>query len=552
MKKGLLWCIALLTAGFMNLMPQTPNQALIFSIDVSRSMLNPPGFYQTLKDQMKTYIKNDVQIGDIVTIYSFGDDVKIISDNINFKITGTQDIDKLTQFIDKLQPTDNYTNLSKAIDIFANQMFELQKQYPDMNIKVLLFTDGKNQPPTGSSSLTLAEILNKHKTVFQNPYSSTYVISLGTKLDNEIQTLIDNPGSGIKGIEGDKLTKQSTVKILQIDKKIILKPQDENIVPLNFQFLSIQNVPKGSLKFIKISGTAGELKESEVEFNASSAGKKFSLPLQRNSGVNSGKQQLKLAISAKQKFDVTPKEVTIEIEFEEQSIEFSNDVLEAEGTTDGGRIKLDIKGKNASGNNADVIPILNPGDQRLTYKGEKLVIPKGDFNTTLELEQVPMQAGNYRYTLTFQSIDGSIKTGKHIPINLTVTEPLDWGPILIAGLIILFIALIAGLVYLFYYLVDKEFAKYGISGMSLKNEPLNNFKKFWQTKITIGTNIYSDVIGEKVVTIKGDIKTPFDKKLKLEWHNTENIKPAENVNLESIQNMNITYNSKYQFTIEKL
>ena len=154
MKKFFLFIIAFIFITSLKSFTQQEEKALIFSIDISRSMLNPPGFYQQFKENIKNYIKNDVKVNDLVTIYSFGNDVSIVTDVVNFKVSGTQDIERLIQFIDRLNPTDNKTFLTKAVDIVADQIAKLQSDYKDLRIKAYIFTYGKNYTTTLTSYIT--------------------------------------------------------------------------------------------------------------------------------------------------------------------------------------------------------------------------------------------------------------------------------------------------------------------------------------------------------------------------------------------------------------
>lgn len=554
MKKIFAFTIAVILVLSFESISQTQNQALIFSIDVSRSMLQPPGFYQKLKDNIKNYIKNEAQVNDLVTIYSFGDDVRIISDVVNFKVTSVQDIEKLTQFIDKLSPTDNKTFLTKAIDVLASQMESLQKQYESLPIKAFLFTDGKNEPPTGVSSLNLAQILSKHKTTFQNPFTFTYIITLGTELDKELQTLVNTPNSGVSEIPGSKELTKREVKIILQSQKVRVNLSSVSEVNAKFQFLTINNIEKGTIKFEIISGDEIKLSNDVVNFDPNYVGKYFNLPLIMSSNVKSGVKNLRLRIiPVKDNFNVTPREVGVEIIIEEVSIDLIDEQINVEQTSKGGTTKVNIIGKNNSQSDVKVLPIINPSDDLFVYEGESIILPKGDFEQEIEFKVNPTSIGEYPYSLAFQPINSDVKIAKSIPIVLKITEPFNWGPILTIIIILLILGLIGGLGYLYFYLVDREFAKYTISGMSLNKEPLNEFKKFWQTKIIVGKNIFSDTIGEEIFTIKADLLTPFKKELKLEWSqvNKDRILPIDVLSYDALIPLRVQFNKKYQFEIEK-
>lgn len=536
-----------------NINSQSNQQALIFTIDVSKSMLNPSGFYNTLKENIKTFIKNDVQVNDLVTIYSFGDDVKIISDVPNFKITGAQDIERLAQSIDKLKPSDNFTFLTKAIDIMATQMESLQSQYKNMPIKAFLFTDGKNEPPTGSTSLTLDEILNKHNATFKNPYTYTYLITLGTKLDKELEARAADTESGIQVSPGDKSLVKRSLNIIPAYQKVEIGSSTNYSINANFQFLSIKNIPKGSIKFTSGTHTNVSLEssENEVDFTSSSIGTKFNLPIKLSVVPEPGKFELKYQITpVDDNYEVIPREVTIELKVQVASVEIATDKLEVESTTKGGLSKVFIKGENKSSNEIKVLPVLDPVDQNISYNDNYFSISPGKFEKEIEFRINPLAVGEYPYSVMFQAVDSDVKIEKKVDLLLKITNPFNWGPIIRIIIIILVLALLFGIVYIYFYLINKEFAHYSISGMGLQKEVLGEFKKFWSTQLTVGTDIFSDSIATKVLTIKADIKTPFDKKLKLKWHDKDNTSPNEIMNYESLQSMKVNYNNK-NFEFEK-
>jgi len=226
--------------------------------------------------------------------------------------------------------------------------------------------------------------------------------------------------------------------------------------------------------------------------------------------------------------------------------------LFVESSTEGGIVQIKIEGNNKASKDIQVVPLLNPTDEYLFYEGQPITLIKGEFQKDFELKVNPIAVGEYSYTLLLRPVAQEVRIEKLIPVTLIITEPFNWELIILIIILILIALLISALIYLYFYSVKREFSKYTISGMGIMNENINDFKKFWATKIIIGKDIFSDSIGNRVLTIKADLKTPFDKKLKLEWHDKDKTYPTDVINFESLQSMKVQYDKKYVFEIEKI
>ena len=530
---------------------QTPNQALIFAVDVSGSMRQPPGFFNNLKTEIKKYIKNNVNINDLVTIYSFGTDVKIITDVPNYKITGTQDLERLLEYVDKLEPKDQYTWLTKAFDNVASLMETTQKEYPNLNITAFLFTDGKNDPPIGSKELSLKEIFKKYNAAFDNPNTYTYIITLDTQVDPEIKALADS-SNNVEVLQDTKNLKIKELNFIPRYQQLTIDLSNIHSIEAAFQIRSIKNIKSGKLNFSLIgqSKLNSDNNEFNITFDESSPG--FNIPLKLPQDIKAGRYDLKYDVkTVNGNYKVNPKEVTIELSIVAPALKIYNNNIEVDASTKGGEIHFSLQGENNSNQEINLIPLLSPFDKEIKFLEKNVSLPPGKFDKEIKIALEPKIEGSYNYDLSFRPINQDVQINKTIKLVLILTKPFNWGPILTVLLILLIVGVIIGLFYLYFFLVDKEFSKYSISGMGLQKEPLKNFKKFWQSKLTIGTDIFSDVIGEKVVTIKANLKTPIDKKLILEWHGTEeNIQPKDVLNLTSLCDMRVQYNRKYQFELE--
>jgi hypothetical protein len=183
-------CLLFVSASYAQ---ETP-QAFVFAVDVSGSMAQPRDFFPRVRSSIKDYIRKQIRTGDLVTIYSFGNDVNIVSDIPNFKVQSVQDIEKLMGYIDRLRIGDQKTWLSKAIDNVAEHLKATRSLHSGITITTYLFTDGKNDPPSGVPALELSEILSRHRAEFNNPNNFTYILTF----DTEVDSILRKPGSGIQ------------------------------------------------------------------------------------------------------------------------------------------------------------------------------------------------------------------------------------------------------------------------------------------------------------------------------------------------------------------
>jgi hypothetical protein len=162
-------------------------KSLFFVIDVSGSM-QENNLFDKLKEEIKTYIKNEIKKEDWVSIITFGSDVKIITSEYIRAERVLSDTDSLLRNIETLEAKEQHTFMTGAIDILASQMGIAQKANPNNIVKAFIFTDGKNDPPPSAEGAdwTFEEILSKHYNIFDNPKTYLYILTLGIKPDESL------------------------------------------------------------------------------------------------------------------------------------------------------------------------------------------------------------------------------------------------------------------------------------------------------------------------------------------------------------------------------
>jgi hypothetical protein len=182
----------LLLALLASLVPVARSQVaepknLFFVIDVSGSM-ETNKIFKPLKSEITKYIQNEANKGDYVSIITFGTDVKLIAgQRISQENTAT-DIDLLVEKVNRLTAKEQYTHMTRALDLLASQMGLVKSANPNGMVKSFLFTDGKYEPPPGAegASWTFEQILQKHYDIFEKPSTYLFIITLGIQPDEEL------------------------------------------------------------------------------------------------------------------------------------------------------------------------------------------------------------------------------------------------------------------------------------------------------------------------------------------------------------------------------
>lgn len=515
MKKIFMLIIISMSFFITNSYSQTtnPNKALIFSIDVSKSMLYPSGFFEEFKEDVKKYINNNSEINDLITIYSFGDDVKIVSDVPNYKITATQDLEKLIGYIDQLRPTDDYTYLSKAVDVIANQIESIQSQYPGTFIKAFLFTDGKNEPPTGTASLSLADIIKKHVNTFEQQNGHTYLITIGTELDSESKDIIEKT-RGISHGDHKKIGKEVVFEPSNLEFR--LNSRSSRITP-QFNFIKIREIEEAVLKFELQNSGGIELDPNEELVNFQKNTANFSIPINFQSPLPPGRHNITYdVLPYNNQFSINPSKVNIALIVEEYELTISTELIEIEATTEDKSAQIKITGVNNSPNTVNLMPKLNPVDSILYFEGKTIFIEPGNFEKEMELSLMPSILEEKQYTLTFQPNKQDIKINKTIPITLRITEPFNWGFILIVVIVLVSLLLLS----IFFFVLCKWILPKFPQNMELLLEDKNNtnlgsymlyeHNKFCFSSVTVGENEDIDIDLEgtvlKIIPLKSGIK----------------------------------------------
>jgi len=194
-KKCLIFFLLILLFLFSGiLLSQESEQKLekdiyIFTIDLSGSMQRN-SLHEKVKESLKDFIPANLKIGNRVILMGFGDDVRYYWDK---EITTTEDFEQILNQIDRLVFNHRWTHMSKAFDMLAKRMDEINKLYPEKTKIIYFYTDGINEPPPEAreSPLEFKKILEKYwsprKIEEENIY--IYYITFGIEPPEEIKSL---------------------------------------------------------------------------------------------------------------------------------------------------------------------------------------------------------------------------------------------------------------------------------------------------------------------------------------------------------------------------
>ncbi len=163
-------------------------------------------------------------------------------------------------------------------------------------------------------------------------------------------------------------------------------------------------------------------------------------------------------------------------------------------------------------------------------------------NISVNPENGCMLAGLDQWTVDFDQED--------IGVTLQVSRNLWTCCIRPVVLIFVVVLVLAAMVYLYFYMLKREFAQYVITGSGVKQLPLSDCKKFLSNRIIIGKDVFKDTIDTEVLTIRGDFFTIISNKpLKLEWHNTDRIEPKNVLDYSELSSLRLAFDKKYSFEI---
>ncbi|MBN1114861.1 MAG: VWA domain-containing protein, partial [Oligoflexia bacterium] len=157
-KKGLLSALLLLSILLFGSCSAGRN--FIFIIDTSGSM-QEKNLLQEVKRSVKK-IMLDYKSGDRFHVISFDSATSFL---FSREIKNNNDLQLVFDEIDKLEALGQWTNLVQVLDYSLGKVVELQKKDPGSRTVLVVYTDGKNDPPPvlrGKKNISFTELFNKY------------------------------------------------------------------------------------------------------------------------------------------------------------------------------------------------------------------------------------------------------------------------------------------------------------------------------------------------------------------------------------------------------
>jgi len=207
MKKISIWGIVclLLLGGRIIYCQEHAKRVFVFVVDLSGSM-QKDGLHNIVKKDLINFLtgvneqgKHNLNIGDRAILMGFGDNVSYFWDR---EIQKVEDLEDLATTVNKLVFNHKWTHMSRAFDMLATRMREINASNPEAQKVIYIYTDGKNEPPPeiGESPVTFGRILEE----YWNPEQIKplqiwlYFITFGVPAPEEVKQLAKNNPERVK------------------------------------------------------------------------------------------------------------------------------------------------------------------------------------------------------------------------------------------------------------------------------------------------------------------------------------------------------------------
>jgi hypothetical protein len=164
------------------------NQDIVFLVDISSSMRD---IFGDVRNAIYDYVLH-VRPGDNVVIVAFGETVSL---RIRQRISSDEDVKLIKRELANLDPDEYYTNITGALDKGLEELQRLGEYYPDHLKTVVLFSDGKNNPPErGAQPLTFEEIFREYEDILtpEKGGFGFFYLSLGEDPDPQVITFMED------------------------------------------------------------------------------------------------------------------------------------------------------------------------------------------------------------------------------------------------------------------------------------------------------------------------------------------------------------------------
>ena len=178
---------ALLLFNILLLPSASAAKSLIFVVDVSGSMRRDK-LYNVVTNSLITFIRGEFTVGDNLVLCAFGNTFYKIRE---FPKADISQMRSLLPDIEQLNFRDDWTYMTLAFHEIASLIDKYRKSYPNQELYVYIYTDGKNDPPNYIiNPLTFEQIMEWYFNNYESKGTFLYIVTLGVQPDPEVESLV--------------------------------------------------------------------------------------------------------------------------------------------------------------------------------------------------------------------------------------------------------------------------------------------------------------------------------------------------------------------------
>ena len=578
MKKIIMFMIIVLSFQSLLFADNEEKYVNVFLFDVTGSMVGRGDgmgidIFKDVKEQAKSIIRN-YSNDTYLVIIPFGHRVQ--EDNIfEIHIRSEDDKRRAQGFVDGLNATELRTWLTYALEFGINTLGELQRRLHDFDERtqeLLLLTDGKGNGPGDvdeDGNFTIDSLISLYR-IARTDYPHLYnrFFAVGDILGPGKIERFTSEGVSVTEIGRDEFitTKIHTVgvkpqRIFIYDSnpsfELMFEPDDEAAKNLHAKISIVSDIVDHAGSGFRISPPSFSINErmlfevSVINNHALESWMHLN-DLKRVEGIISLNADRLFFQPERLRFEYIYETVHVNVSFNDLKINNSGRV-EVKFTNPADRtinIRADIseQPQHLHGIEYKVEPneLQLQGEETISfslYPADPLILDslRKEIDSPVESDLI----------ISLTSISPNVEFDKEeFSITVKVTRNL-WKCCIRPTVIIFAVLLISILmVFLYFYLLQKEFSKYVITGSGVNQMPLSDYKKFLSNKVIIGKDVFKDTIDTEVLTIRGDFFTIISNKpLKLEWHNTDRIEPKNVLDYSELSSLRLAFDKKYSFEI---
>lgn len=147
--------------GILSVHASPPPKDLILLIDTSGSVRRA-NLVPKIQESVKQVLHSHSSEGDRVRIYTFDKDVRGVIDET---IRSPEDRERISNSLGHLEAYGKWTHLASALERGLQDASDVRRDQPGRKVQIILYTDGRNDPPPsakGGRSVTFDDLLKRY------------------------------------------------------------------------------------------------------------------------------------------------------------------------------------------------------------------------------------------------------------------------------------------------------------------------------------------------------------------------------------------------------